>query len=309
MYELTLPNAIRDAAGTWTKRVIIDEMEGGEEDILVDQSRAEGGTGLMAVSGPERITKILSRCTVQVGETMRRPEGKDRYELPDFFAKVWDLGFHSDRVFSMVRLRQLSLGNLYRFDRNCPACKREIKNISIDLSTLAVTSKEIGYVSKIEHEMELPRSRDKIVWKFIQGIDERFVEETMREHKSDFMSVLLWRRILRVSQYDAVQMQHTSPGEVPGGLEYTKRMKALDRRFMTSQFDMAEGGIDTDIQIVCNNHECRTEFTTKLQVIGGDFFFPSATPSSDSSTNARLPSAGTGAPTSSPESLLENGDA
>jgi len=301
---LRLPNGIRDTKGNWTKEVEIDEMEGEEEDILTDQAREEGGTGLFKVSGPSRITSILSRCTTRIGEDTR-PAGQDRYRLPDYFRTAWDNAFSTDRVFAMVRLRQLSLGPIYRFDQNCPSCKREIKNIVIDLARLSVSEKKLEDVMELQRKMQLPRSKDVLVWRFLQGKDEDMIDTIMKEHKSDFISVMLYRRILGVYPWDEATSSNSSinpESPIPGGLSYVKRMKSMDRRFMATSFDSAEGGVDTDITIVCDNSECRHEFSTKLQVMGGSFFFPSATLSPASSTSAALPSAGDGAQKPSLES-------
>jgi hypothetical protein len=298
---LELPNAIRDGAGNWTKEVELDEMGGEEEDILADQSRETGGTGVFKKSGSARITSILSRCTVRVGAT-KRPEGKDRYDLPDFFEKVWQLGFSSDRIFTMVRLRQLSLGNVYRFDKNCPVCKKEIKGITIPLDQLEVTSIPMETAAELDRKIKLPRSQDVVIWKFFQGIDEDEQERIMKEHEGDFISAVLYRRIRAVHPWDAATASHLAAQKPEGGLLYTKRMRSADRRFLGAEMDAAEGGIDTDIQITCDNSQCRTEFTTKLQVMGSDFFFPSVIPSGASSTNAPSLNVGDGLQTS----LLES---
>ena len=308
---LRLPNGIRDTKGNWTKEIEIDEMTGDEEDILTDQAREEGGTGMFKVSGPQRITSILSRCTIRIGDD-KRPEGNDRYKLPDYFRTAWDAGFSTDRVFSMVRLRQLSLGEIYRFDQNCPNCKREIKYVVIDLAKLSVTEKKLEDVMELQRKVQLPRSQDVVVWKFLCGKDEDMVDAIMREHKSDFISVMLFRRIMGVYPWDVATQSNSSinpESPVPGGLDYVKRMKSMDRRYMAQQFDASEGGIDTDIVIICDNNECRHEFSTKLQVMGGSFFFPSATPSPGSSTSAPLPSAGAGPQKSLPVSPSANAGA
>jgi hypothetical protein len=289
-FVLRLPNGIQDSKGGWTKEVEIDEMGGEEEDLLVDQAREQGGSGAFRVSGPRRITSILSRCTVRIGNE-KRPEGKDRYDLPDFFEKQWASAFSSDRVFAMVRLRQLSLDNVYTFTKNCPTCKKEIPNIRVDLDGLEVQDIPLDKVQE-SHLTTLPRSRDIVAWHFQRGVDEDEIDRIMKEHKSDFISAVLYRRIDSVREYDPATNSHGPPTKPEGGLLYTKRMRAADRRFMATEFDAGEGGIDVNIIITCDNAECRTEFTTKLSVMGGDFFFPSATPSPSISTSARLPSAG-----------------
>lgn len=311
-FILRLPNAIRDTKGNWTKEVEIDEMEGDEEDILADQERAEGGAGTYKRSGPARITEILSRCTTRIGKDVR-PNGNrgpmGERLLPDYFKGAWDLGFTSDRIFTMIRLRQLSLGNVYRFSRNCPACKKEILNICVDLAGLLVIDKPLELAAQDFHAVELPRSRDIVNWRFVRGVDEEIIDATMKEHKSDFVSALLYRRIASVQKFDEASNLHLSPEKPEGGLVYLKRMKTMDRRYFAAACDDGEGGIDTNIQIICDNGSCRTEFTTKLQVMGGDFFFPSETHSLLSSTNALSPKAGDGDLASLPSSPSASADA
>lgn len=293
-FQLELPNGIRDNAGNWTKEVEISEMAGEEEDILADQTREQGGTGAVRVSGSQRITSILSRCTDRIGEE-RRP--KDRYSSPDYFRKAWELAYSSDRLFSMIRLRQLSLGPLYVFSRNCPACKKEVKGITIDLSTLAVQNTDLSVARMEEHGFELPRSKDRVFWRFVRGADEPLIEQTMKSHQADWTSALVYRRITAVSTYDKESGLYLSPAPPPGGLVYPKRMLSADRRSLLHEFDRLEGGIDSDVQIICD--ECGHGFSTRVQVTHGDFFFPSEILSSPNSTPAPSLKSGDGATTSS----------
>ena len=113
-YELTLPNAIQCADGYWTKRVVIDELIGEDEDIITDRARKSDGSGELLVSGPERITNILSRITVMVGNE-RRPGAKDRFSMPDYFRPLWEKAFSQDRVFTMIMARKYTQGPIHRF--------------------------------------------------------------------------------------------------------------------------------------------------------------------------------------------------
>ncbi len=305
---LRVPNGLRDNEAAWTKDIELDEMTGEEEDILADQTREVGGTGTFRKSGSARITAILSRCTLRIGDETR-PKGKDRFDLPDHFNKAWQRAFSSDRIFAMVRLRQASLGEIYSFSRNCPECKREIKNITIDLSRLEVHEIPLEDAQQEERVLTLPKSRDLVTWKFVQGLDEEEMERIMKEHKEDFISALLYRRIVGVRPFDEMSQANLESVKPPGGLLYLKRMKTADRRYLSTTFDAVEGGIDTDITITCDNHQCLTEFTSKLQVMGSDFFFPSATPTPSTSTSALPPKTGDTRLTPSSESLLVAADA
>ena len=94
--------------------------------------------------------------------------------------------------------------------------------------------------------------------------------------------MLMYRRIVSVN------------GEKPpGGLDWVKRLKSRDRRYLANLFDKTEGGVDTSIQIVCDG--CNTEFNQKLDVMGnGGFFFPSELEQASSSPPLPSPNAGNG---------------
>ena len=208
----------------------------------------------------------------------------------------------------MIRLRQLSLGDIYTFDHNCPRCKKEIKNINIDLAKLSVTDVPLEVASQADHVMTLPRSNDVVRWRFTRGEDETLIQEMMNEHKAEFISVMIYRRIVSVEVFDKTTGTLGSPVKPPGGLLYLKRMSSADRRHLQNQFQTVEGGIDTDIQVTCDN--CGTEFETKINLSGqGSFFFPSATPSPKNSTSAPSPNVGGGALTSRIESDSPSDDA
>jgi hypothetical protein len=258
-------------------------MLGDDEDILVDQTRAPGGKGVYEKSGSSRLTEILSRCTVKVGEETR-PDGKDRFELPNYFEPHWRRAYTSDRGFSMIRLRQLSLGDLYTFSDTCTNCGKELKVVTVNLADLEVKSIPLEVAQKDSHLTKVPGG-DQVQWRFLRGEDEDAVEEIVRTKKRDFVSCVMHRRTIHVN------------GKKPegGGLEYMKRMSTSDRRFLSVAFDEMEGGIETDIQITCD--KCNVEFSKKLAVMGKtDFFFPSATPSTSSSPSAISLSAGAGRP-------------
>lgn len=290
-WEIELPNAIQCADGSWTKSVVLSEMVGEDEDLLVDTTRAPGGKGTLAKSGPRRVTEILSRCTVAVGLDTR-PEGKTRFHLPDFFTKTWEKAFSSDRSFAMIRLRQLSLGSEYTFSESCPKCNKEIKRITLDLKELEVKSFSLEHASLDSRVTDLPKTGHKVEWRFLTGKDETVLEELARTHKADFLSVVAAQRIVQVD------------GAPVNKMDFVRRLPAGDRNCLRESYDESEGGIETSIEIVCDN--CEAEFSRKISVMGKtDFFFPSvgkAAPTGNSSTRALSPKPGDGPLPSSTDS-------
>jgi len=276
--ELTLPNAIQTSTGKWTKSVSIDEMTGREEDILADRARDATGKGTLLRSMSRRMSEILSRCTIAVGDE-KRPDGRDRKSLPDYFTPVWEQAFLADRGFAMIRLRQLSLGNDYIFKTACPSCKKELKRVKVELDRLDVTSVPLEIASMPAHEFTLPKSNKRLTWRFLKGTDEEYLSDTIRVDRSKYLSMILARRILQVDG-----------SERAPGVAFVEDLPAMDRRLMGQHFDASEGGIDTEIQVVCDG--CERQFSQRLDVAGADFFFPSETTLPQSSNS--LTSATTG---------------
>lgn len=261
-----LPNAIQQLNGEWTKEIEFDEMTGDEEDILLDMTRATNrGEGLAAKSIPRRITEILSRCTVRIGEDYR-PNGKTRDDSPGYFEPQWRAAYCSDRLTALIRLRQLSLGPEYILSVPCPACTVDIPRVIFDLSKLKVIDVPVDKAKLPHHMVTLPKSGEEVSWRILRGEkDEEYLNEIGKHHKSDFMSVVTHRHLVSVNG-----------GEIPGGLDYVKKMKTLDRRFLMKQFDINQGSVDTKLEVRCP--ECSHDFSFKLNPMGNGFFFPEELP-------------------------------
>jgi hypothetical protein len=257
-----LPNAIQQPDGTWTKEIELEEMIGEDEDILADRRTAPGGKGKMLKTGPMRMSEILSRCTVRIG-TATRPDGKDRFSAPNHFLQSWKQAYVNDRGFAVIRLREMSLGSDYTFTAVCPTCSREVEGVSVDLSTLEVTSKPVELVSKETHTLTLPSGK-VCVWKMLRGVDEDMLEEVMEERKADLVTAL---QQLRVVSLD---------GE-PRTVQSLARLTTKDRRAIAAAYQEVEGGIDTLVSpITCDNPSCGRQFASRVNVGSSGFFFPSA---------------------------------
>ena len=254
-----LPNAIQTDAGQWVKEIELEEMTGEDEDILADQTR--GGKGKFVKSPGQRMTEILSRCTVRLGD-LRRPEGKDRFNTPNFFYKAWENAYTNDRSFALIRLRQVSLGDKMVFEETCPECRKDLSRVAVDLNDLRVQSSPLEVACQQQREIVLPKSKDRITWRPFTGKDDGLMEEISTSRKGDFLSAVLLARIVAVN------------GNAPkNGVDYVKRMSQLDRRFMMKYLDEAEGGIDMTMTITCDS--CSAEFERPLNVGHKSFFFPS----------------------------------
>jgi len=261
---IELPMGIKQSDNIWAKIVELDEITGKDEDILADMSRAPGGKGVLANSASRKMTRVLSRCTVRIGEETR-PSGKSRDNMPGYFEPHWTTAFMNDRAFSFIRLRQLSLGDKYSFSEICPECEKEIPNLSLDLSALEVTTVPLETVSAGGGLFTLVTSRGStIVWKALRGEDEDGFLTLKDRYKDKLLSALMLTKVISIN------------GNKPK-IEDLENLKGIERAELRADFDTKEGGVDVEIVNTCDNPECRHVFRKYLNPGRVDFFFPSGT--------------------------------
>jgi hypothetical protein len=109
MYNFVLPSG---------QEVELAELTGREEEILTNRKLIKSG---------EAINRVLLNCTKRIGEN-------SSLTIKD----ILDL-LSGDRLFILVKLRQVSLGDAVDLEFVCPACK-ETSFISVNLEELLVTN-------------------------------------------------------------------------------------------------------------------------------------------------------------------------
>jgi hypothetical protein len=262
LMKILLPMGIQQSDREWTKEVELEEMTGEEEDILSDATRLPGGGGILAKKTPERVTEILSRCTKSIGKESR-PSGKDRFTAPKYFEPHWNKAFTHDRGFAIVRLRQLSLGDEYLFEDECPGCGKSLKRVSVDLSSLKMTSVDLDKFRGTDgiYTTRLPKGSE-VRWRILRGEDEPAISLIQESRKADLISALLFTRLVSID------------GQTPR-FEDLRRMSSKDRTILRTSFAPLEGGLETELTIVCDNPGCQRVFERTLNPGRLDFFFPS----------------------------------
>lgn len=283
--EGTLPHGIVLTQGSETslaRSFTLRHITGVEEDILADNRRGEGGKGKPLVSGADRVTSVLARCTISIGEKHRienlDPESAD----PKFFNKMWERATMGDRSFALNCLRRKTLGDQYKFNHTCPECAQEIRNIRVDLNTLdvfppfrniketeefpkdAVDKAREEAALREEQDVVLPVSKSRCKVRLLRGSDEdRYVTE-MTENKSEQPTTNLLYRVVSIN-------------DAPVTKKMLKNLPGADRRFLTNFCDEIEGGLDSEIVLVCDNADCGHKFTAHIDFGNKNFFFPSET--------------------------------
>ena len=114
----TLPCGYVDESGTLHQKVQLREMTGVEEEILAGKGEVTA-----------RLNRVIANCIVSLGE-----------DLPGDLRLVKKLTV-VDRVFLLIALRRVSLGDDYGMKIKCPACSEE-SNFRVDLSGLEVRHME-----------------------------------------------------------------------------------------------------------------------------------------------------------------------
>ena len=110
MYIYELPSGIE---------IELKEMTGAEEELLTNQRLIRNG---------EAINQVLRNCTVRLGEN-EKPSVNDILDL-----------LSGDRLFALVKLRQISLGDEVELELTCPNASCRMTNyVTVNLEDLKVT--------------------------------------------------------------------------------------------------------------------------------------------------------------------------
>ena len=221
MYSYTLPSGI-DAE--------IREMTGVEEDLLTNERLMRDGSA---------VNRVLKNCLTRLGENQE----PSMQEVMDLLA--------GDRLFLLVRLRQVSLGEEVELSLKCPnrACLAE-NPVTVRLDELAVTP----YGGEREFTFQLPRSGQTIRFGLLDG----HKEKRMTALKEPDISALMLMRILDV-------------GGNPPSKKWIRELPLKDRSALREEMRKRDGGIETAVLVDCSS--CGATIQTRMET-EADFLFP-----------------------------------
>jgi len=222
MHTFTLPSAIE---------IDLVEMTGVEEDLLTNRRLMKNGEG---------INRVLLNCTKRLGEN-EEPKMKDILDL-----------LSGDRLFALVRLRQISLGDEVDLELTCPnpACG-EVSCMSLDLNGLEVTP----YGEEREFEFALPGSGKVVKFGYLDG----HKEKRLAALKEPTLTAAMMIRIVEID------------GQPPSK-KLLNEMTMGDRSALRKEMLRVDGGIDTQVDVPCD--ACGARIRTRLEAEPG-FLFPS----------------------------------
>jgi len=221
MYTFTLPSG---------PEIELKEMTGVEEEILTNQRLIRSG---------DAINQVLKNCILRIGKNTK-PE----------MADITDM-LSGDRLLTLVRLRQISLGNEVELQLTCPSSVCRAKNrIIINLDDLPV----IPYGPEREFTFALPASGSKVRFCYLDGTKEKRLSQLQEPTISSAM-------MIRILDIDGNPPSKKSLAEMP--------MK--DRAALRQEMARVDAGIDTNIITQCDS--CGADIRTKLEAEPA-FLFP-----------------------------------
>ena len=221
MYSFTLPSGLEAE---------LREMTGAEESLLTNRRLMKDG---------DSVNQVLRNCLVRLG---------DKTEITP--KDVLDL-LSGDRLFLLVKLRQVSFGDEVALTLTCPAkdCG-ESTEVHVVLDDLEVTQ----YGAEREFIFELPRTKKPVIFTLLDGHMEKRLASLKEPNLHSAM-------LMRVKEIDGKAPNKNSLAELP----------AFDLNALRAEMQRVDGGIDTTIHTVCSS--CGARIVTRLEA-EPPFLFP-----------------------------------
>jgi len=205
-------------------------MTGAEEELLTNQRLIRTG---------DAVNQVLANCTLRIGD--------DEEIGPKV---VMDM-LSGDRLFTLVKLRQVSLGDEVELDLVCPSAACRAKNrVTVNLDDLPVTP----YGQEREFTFTLPASGSKVRFVYLDG----HKEKRLAQMEEPSLSAAMMIRILDID------------GNAPTK-KTLNEMSMRDRSALRQEMLRVDAGIDTSIESDCDS--CGTRIRTRLEAEPG-FLFP-----------------------------------
>ena len=206
------------------------EMTGAEEELLTNQRLIRTG---------ESINQVLKNCFLRIGDNAE-PSVQDVLDM-----------LSGDRLFALVRLRQISLGDEVSLEMRCtnPAC-RETSHATINLEDLEVTP----YGEDREFTFALPGSGKVVRFGYLDG------------HKEKRLAALKEPNITSAMLIRILNIDNKAPSK-----KALAEMSLRDRNALRQEMTRMDAGIDTAVEVVCE--ACGTLLRTRLEAEPA-FLFP-----------------------------------
>jgi hypothetical protein len=245
--DYALPVGYVDADGKVHRHITLREMTGIEDDMLGNADLPIG----------ERCTNVLAACIERIGDVT------DKKLIKKIVGDDLAVGLpltEQDRIAAMIFLRRVTLGDRYKFERDCPRCGKNADNRAVDLRSLKI--EECEHPERRRVKITLPRSGKTCVVKVLTAGGAMEIGK-LRPDQKDLKSLAI---VVRVESLDGQPM-----GDPLTALGKIKTLPQADRNMIRKVYNAMETFVETDIDVECRNPICRYKWDFPLDV-GQGFF-------------------------------------
>lgn len=243
-----LPCGYLDENHLLYSHVEVREMSGREEDLLSDRKKLKNGSSL---------GQVMANCCILIMQQDEKGT-ETRLEItPELTQKLTQ----ADRFFILLKLRQVTHGDEYKFDLTCPNCEKR-NAATIALSSLPI--KKMPTPFQRHYDIEVPSMSsdgiDNVTFKITTGEDEIKMQKMLEQNPDKLASINLAARIVSVN------------GETIRPLQYLQALPARILDKIRAKTQEVEGGVDTklhDMECV----SCRSGIVVDLP-LQESFFLP-----------------------------------
>jgi hypothetical protein len=226
-------------------------LKGKEGKLLSDRSAARAGS---------TFEKLLAGCWVTTTDPCI-------YDLADDGTLDWSKVLVADRFYTLLQIRALTFGDDYAFSAQCqsPAC-RERFEWTLNLQELPVVAlseaSKAAFKAGNRFETTLPRDGRKVWFRLSTGADELRAANVLKANRD---GALLAALALRIVEIDGVADRDRR--------KFLDDMEMADATALLDQFDAADGGVETRIEVECP--DCLAVQDVQLPFERG-FFLPTS---------------------------------
>ena len=245
--DFTLPVGYIDVEGNVHNQIVLKEMTGVEDDMMGNADLPIG----------ERVSSVLTACTIKLGNITDK--GTIAKAINDDLASGLPLT-EQDRIAAMIFLRRLTIGDLYKFERNCPRCGTKAENRAMDLRTLKIEISE--HPERRRVKVTLPKSGWDCVVKVLTAKGSLEVGR-LRPDQKDLKSLAMMARVESLNGQPL--------GNPMLALAAIKQLPQADRNQIRLVYNAMETFVETDIEVECRNPICINKWSFPLDV-GQSFF-------------------------------------
>jgi hypothetical protein len=239
MDAFELPTGWLDTeTGKLYKDIEIQEITGNEEDMLVAKN----------LSANQRMNNLMVACVQRIGPH------SDKMMIRKIVSEL----VSNDRFFLVYKIREISLGPVYKFTAPCIHCQDNQLRI-VDLSEVVFPG--LKNPMKRIYEGVLPKTNLPYKWKILDGEGEELAQKIIKKNENDLLSAAILQRLQEIDGH-------------PATIDTLKRLPIMDRNFLRNEFIQIEGEIDDKIIVDCPS--CGKEFEVTADVGKKEFFFPTA---------------------------------